>query len=72
MDELYKIIEEKIKKSGYPGHIDGEEFNKMKSKIKQEFDFDVDISKKILVKILVKQYKTEYLPVRIKSQVCLL
>ena len=29
-------------------HIDGEEFNKMKSKIKQEFDFDVDISKTVL------------------------
>lgn len=26
MEELYKIIEEKIKQSGYPGHIDGMEF----------------------------------------------
>lgn len=26
MEELYKIIEEKIRKSGYPGEIDGEEF----------------------------------------------
>lgn len=26
MDELYKLIEEKIKKSGYPREIDGREF----------------------------------------------
>ena len=26
MEELYKIIEEKIKKSGYPGTVDGCEF----------------------------------------------
>ena len=26
MEELYAIIEEKIKKSGYPGHVDGREF----------------------------------------------
>lgn len=26
MEELYQLIEEKIKKSGYPGEIDGEEF----------------------------------------------
>lgn len=26
MEELYRIIEEKIKKSGYSGAIDGEEF----------------------------------------------
>lgn len=26
MKELYQIIEEKIKQSGYPGKIDGEEF----------------------------------------------
>lgn len=26
MEELYKLIEEKIKKSGYPEDIDGEEF----------------------------------------------
>ena len=26
MDELYKLIEEKIAASGFPGHIDGQEF----------------------------------------------
>lgn len=26
MEELYAVIEEKIKASGYPGQIDGEEF----------------------------------------------
>ena len=26
MEELYRLIEQKIKNSGYPGHIDGEEF----------------------------------------------
>lgn len=26
MDELYSLIEEKIKASGYPGEIDGREF----------------------------------------------
>lgn len=26
MQELYDLIEEKIKESGYPGHVDGEEF----------------------------------------------
>lgn len=26
MEELYRIIEEKIKKAGYPGEIDGREF----------------------------------------------
>lgn len=26
MEELYRMIEEKIKKSGYPGGIDGREF----------------------------------------------
>ncbi|MDO4297163.1 MAG: hypothetical protein Q4C59_01645 [Lachnospiraceae bacterium] len=26
MEELYRMIEEKIKKSGYPGEIDGREF----------------------------------------------
>lgn len=26
MEELYRIIEEKIKASGYPGEIDGREF----------------------------------------------
>lgn len=26
MEELYKVIEEKIKSAGYPGHIDGQEF----------------------------------------------
>ena len=26
MNELYKLIEEKIRKSGYPGEIDGREF----------------------------------------------
>lgn len=26
MDELYKLIEEKIKAAGYPGEIDGREF----------------------------------------------
>lgn len=26
MEELYKIIEEKIRRSGYPGEISGEEF----------------------------------------------
>ncbi len=26
MEELYELIEEKIKASGYPGEIDGEEF----------------------------------------------
>ena len=26
MKELYRIIEEKIKNSGYPGEINGEEF----------------------------------------------
>lgn len=26
MEELYRIIEEKIKASGYPGRIDGREF----------------------------------------------
>ena len=26
MNELYKLIEEKIRKSGYPGAIDGREF----------------------------------------------
>lgn len=26
MEELYKMIEEKIEASGYPGHIDGKEF----------------------------------------------
>ena len=26
MEELYKIIEERIKGSGYPGEIDGKEF----------------------------------------------
>lgn len=26
MEELYRLIEEKIKKAGYPGKIDGEEF----------------------------------------------
>lgn len=26
MDELYRIIEEKIKRSGYPDEIDGKEF----------------------------------------------
>ncbi len=26
MNELYKLIEEKIKASGYPGEIDGREF----------------------------------------------
>lgn len=26
MEELYQLIEDKIKKSGYPGEIDGQEF----------------------------------------------
>lgn len=26
MEELYQLIEEKIKKAGYPGTIDGQEF----------------------------------------------
>ena len=26
MEELYQLIEEKIKESGYPGQIDGREF----------------------------------------------
>lgn len=26
MEELYKLIEEKIKASGYPGEVDGKEF----------------------------------------------
>ena len=26
MDELYRLIEEKIKRSGFPGEIDGHEF----------------------------------------------
>lgn len=26
MEELYELIEQKIKASGYPGHIDGREF----------------------------------------------
>ena len=26
MNELYKLIEEKIKASGYPGEVDGREF----------------------------------------------
>ena len=26
MEELYQLIEEKIKNAGYPGEIDGEEF----------------------------------------------
>lgn len=26
MEELYRLIEEKIKKAGYPGEIDGREF----------------------------------------------
>ena len=26
MEELYRLIEEKIKASGYPGEIDGKEF----------------------------------------------
>lgn len=26
MEELYQLIEEKIKKAGYPGEIDGQEF----------------------------------------------
>lgn len=26
MEELYRVIEEKIKKAGYPGVIDGKEF----------------------------------------------
>lgn len=26
MQELYRLIEEKIKNAGYPGHIDGSEF----------------------------------------------
>lgn len=26
MEELYEIIEQKISESGYPGHIDGQEF----------------------------------------------
>ena len=26
MEELYRILEEKIKASGYPGEVDGEEF----------------------------------------------
>lgn len=26
MEEIYRIIEEKIKKSGYAGNVDGEEF----------------------------------------------
>ncbi|MBQ0000137.1 MAG: hypothetical protein KBT01_01170 [Clostridiales bacterium] len=26
MEEFYALIEEKIKNSGYPGHIDGREF----------------------------------------------
>lgn len=26
MEELYQLIEEKIKKAGYPGKIDGQEF----------------------------------------------
>lgn len=26
MEELYQLIEEKIKKAGYPGEIDGREF----------------------------------------------
>lgn len=28
MEELYQLIEEKIKKAGYPGEIDGREFYK--------------------------------------------
>lgn len=26
MEELYRLLEQKIKNSGYPGNIDGEEF----------------------------------------------
>lgn len=26
MEDLYKLIEEKIKNSGFPGHIDGQDF----------------------------------------------
>lgn len=26
MEELYELIEEKIRRSGFPGHIDGAEF----------------------------------------------
>lgn len=37
MDELYQLIEEKIKDSGYPGSVDGEEiYNEVCDEIEQK------------------------------------
>lgn len=53
MEELYQIIEEKIRKSGYPGPIDGEAFYREVSAEADEHENGTYI-------FLIKKSETDY------------
>lgn len=78
MEELYKMIEQKIKESGYPGEIDGREFyddisNEAEEKENGKYLFMVKKDDNLIYEgcmdIMEQEFDLHYVDIRIFDKV---